>query len=229
MKNLIHRTVQAFSRLAMAGTFILFPFAGSRAAPMPNVPGYVSMTSLAVYPNIETAGIVVSGVDLPATAQLFFQQANETTWRTGHPLKRIDDGRLVGSLFGLAPSTTYTIKVTDGSAEITGSLTTQPDGLTFTPSLVLYVNDDAAAGGNGTSSAPYRTIQEAVNLAAPGTQILVADGIYREGITFPASGSAGNWIQVKAEGAAAILDGSDTLSGNIWTQYESSRCPPIPY
>ena len=70
-------------------------------------------------------------------------------------------------------------------------------------------------------TAPFRTIQEGVNHAGPGTQVLVADGIYHEAVTFNASGSAGNWIQVKAEGSGAILDGSQTLSGNIWKADES--------
>ena len=54
-------------------------------------------------------------------------------------------------------------------------------------------------------------------MQVPGTQVLVADGTYREAVTFPASGTAGNWIQVKAEGNAAVLDSADRLSGNIWT------------
>ena len=140
-----------------------------------------------------------------------YRQSSETTWHTGHPLMRIDDGRLVGSLFGLSPATSYSIKVLDGTTEISGSITTQPNELQFIPSVVLHVNDDAPAGGDGSAAAPFRTIQEGVNHAVPGTQVLVADGIYREAVTFPASGSAGNWIQVKAEGSGAILDGSENL------------------
>jgi Right handed beta helix region len=51
---------------------------------------------------------------------------------------------------------------------------------------------------------------------------LVADGIYHEMVTFPASGAAANWIQVKAEGSAAILDGSEELAGDIWTPFPSA-------
>ena len=215
------RALQALSRLVLVGSFVLLPLGGIKPVIKSPTSSNASMTEIALYPNIETVGVVVNGVALPATAQLMYQQAGETTWRTGHPLRRIDDGRLVGSLFGLSPSTSYSVKVSDGSTELPGSVTTQPDVPTYAPAVTLHVNDDAPAGGNGTAAAPFKSIQEAVNLAGAGTQILVADGIYREGITFPASGSAGNWTQIKAEGAAAILDGSDTLSGNIWTQYES--------
>jgi len=217
------RALQALSRLVLVGSFVLLPLGGIKPVIKSPTSSNTSMTDIALYPNIETVGVVVNGVSLPATAQLMYQQAGETTWRNGHPLRRIDDGRLVGSLFGLSPSTSYNVRVSDGSVELPGSVTTQPDVLTYTPAVTLYVNDDAPAGGNGTTAAPFRSIQEAVNLAGPGTQILVADGIYREGITFPASGSAGNWIQIKAEGNGAILEGAEILSGSVWTADETKK------
>jgi hypothetical protein len=134
---------------------------------------------------------------------------------------RIKDGRLVGSLFNLAPATSYEVKVSDASGEITGAFTTQPDELAFTPTNVIYVNDDAAPGGDGSFAAPFRTIQEGVNRATPGTQVLVADGVYHESVTFPASGMPGNWIQVRAEGGGAILDGSQIPGSDIWSAHET--------
>ena len=176
---------------------------------------------LRLYPNIETMGVAVSGVNLPQTAQLMYRQSGETNWRAGHPLVRIGDGRLIGSLFGLSPSTTYEVKVVAGTTELIGSMTTQPDELQFTPSRILHVDDNAPSGGDGSATAPFKTIQEAVNRAAPGTQVLVADGVYQEAVTFPGSGSADQWIQVKAQGSGAILDGSETLRGRIWTPHPS--------
>ncbi|MBI5962595.1 MAG: hypothetical protein HY863_03900 [Chloroflexi bacterium] len=191
------------------------------AASESRVNNLAAFSQLNLYPNIETIGVVVSGISLPKKAGLMYRQSGETNWRTGHPLMRIDDGRLVGSLFGLSPSTSYEIKVLDGGAtEISGSITTQPNELQFTPANILHVNDDAPAGGDGSAAAPFKTIQEGINRASPGTQVLVSDGIYREAVKFPASGTANNWIQVKAEGSGAILDGSENLSGNIWTPYE---------
>ncbi len=179
-----------------------------------------AFTQLNLYPNIETVGVTVSGTSLPKKADLMYRQSGETVWRTGHPLALIDDGRLVGSLFGLSPSTSYEVKVTDGVTEMSGLVTTQANELQFTPVFVLHVNDDAPAGGDGSTSAPFRTIQEGVNKAIAGTQVLVADGVYREAVTFPASGTTNNWIQVKAEGSGAVLDGSEKLSGNIWKPLE---------
>jgi hypothetical protein len=166
--------------------------------------------------NIETIGVAVDGTGLPARAELFYRQSGETAWRNGHPLLRIKDGRLIGSLFNLLPATSYDVMAFDGGSQISGSVTTQPNQLSFTPSKTLYVDDDASPGGNGSIVLPFKTIQEAVNRAEPGTLVSVADGTYREAITFPASGTQGKWIQVKAQGNAAILDSADYFSGDIW-------------
>ncbi len=167
-----------------------------------------SFTHMDLVPNIETIGVTVSGSGLPKTAELSVQKDGDTAWQPAHPLMLISDGRLAGSLFGLSPNTAYNIKVTDGTAEITGSITTQPDALQFTPTTILHVSARASAGGDGSAAAPFRTIQEGVDHATPGTQVLVADGVYHEAVTFPASGTPGQWIQVKAQGSGAILDGS---------------------
>lgn len=175
-----------------------------------------TFNTLNLYPNIETAGVVVSGANLPGGAQMSYRGGAEGSWLPGHPLMRINDGRLVGSLFGLSPSTDYEIKVTSGDHEISGATRTQPDELVFAPLARLHVNSKAPVGGNGSESAPFRTIQEGINKAQPGTQVLVADGIYQEALTFPISGSPGRWIQVKAAGNVAVLDGSEWLNPKLW-------------
>lgn len=172
--------------------------------------------SITFVANIETIGVAVSGTSLPATAELFYRQSGATEWRNGHPLMRIKDGRLLGSLFNLLPATTYEVFAFDGTNQLNGTVTTQPDQLSFIPTSTLYVDDDAPPGGNGTILSPFQTIQEAVNRAVPGTRVSVADGIYREAIIFPNSGTPGKWIQVMAEGDAAILDSAQYFSGEIW-------------
>ena len=199
--------------LTLAITFILL-FTTVPVRAQPNEAAVFN--SINFVPNIETIGVAVSGTGLPATAELFYRQSGETEWRSGHPLMRIKDGRLIGSLFNLLPATTYEIFAFDGTSQIKGSVSTQPDQLSFTPTATLYVDDDAAPGGNGSVILPFRTIQEAVNRAGPGTLVWVADGVYREAVTFPASGAPGKWIQVKAQGEAAVLDSADYLSGDIW-------------
>ncbi len=163
--------------------------------------------------NIETAGVYVSGENLPENASLLYRSSTDADWREGHPMIQIDDGRLVGSLFGLSESTQYFVKVTSGESEISGVVSTQPEALTFAPQKIIYVNASAPAGGDGSEAAPFQTIQEGVDRASAGTQVLVADGVYREEVTFPASGADGQWIQVKAAGTGAALDGSEILEG----------------
>ncbi len=130
-----------------------------------------------------------------------------------------DDGRTHRQgVCSLSPSpATCFIEACDRTGAISGSTTTQPDSLQFTPSAILYVNTKAAAGGDGSAAAPFQTIQAAVNHAAPGTQVLVADGTYAETVAFPGLRPANNWIQVKAAGSGAILDGSQGLTGQTWS------------
>jgi len=175
-----------------------------------------TFSKLEFYPNIETVGVVVSGTNLPATAELAYRPSAAPGWKSGHPLMRIADGRLVGSLFELSAGSSYEIKIVSGPNEISGTTVTQPDELVFNPLAVLHVNGKAPAGGNGSASAPFRTIQEGINKAQPGTQVLVADGIYQESLTFPVSGSPGKWIQVRAAGNVGVLDGSEWLNPKSW-------------
>lgn len=193
--------------------------------------GAPAFTKIELVANIETIGVIVSGSGLPKTAVLMVQKSGETDWQMAHPMLLSNNIRLVGSLFGLSPATSYNIKVLDGATEISGTATTQPDQLQFVPAAILYVDDDAAAGGDGSKTKPFNTIQEGVNHATPGTQVLVADGVYHEAVTFPASGADGKWIQVKAEGSGAILDGSQTISGDVWKVYKKGKIwyTPAPY
>lgn len=215
-----YKTFPITKRLILICVAAIMTFYGFAPASQVKANPAAAFSQISFVPNIETAGVVVSGADLPPTAQLLYRRSGDANWQTGHSLVKIKDGRLVGSLFGLAQSTSYEVRVIVGAAEILGSFTTQADELTFSPANIIYVNDDAPAGGDGSVAAPFRTIQEGVTRAAPGTQVLVADGLYHETVTFPASGTAGNWIQVNAEGSGAILDGSTSIAADSWKPYE---------
>src|ERR1051325_9056916 len=144
----------SFTTLLIRLTTMIAVISGFFVGRVENQP--VSTASpLSLYPNIETVGVALSGLNLPKTAEMMYRQTGETDWRAGHPLIRIGDGRLIGSLFGLSPATSYDVKVLNGSTEITGSVTTQPDELAFTPLAVLHVDDDAPAGGDGSAAAPF--------------------------------------------------------------------------
>lgn len=207
-------TRKLFVLIVLAGLFFPSAVSGRSSA---------SFSRVDLIPNIETAGVVVSESGLPSSAQLTYRRVGETAWRAGHPLVRLDDGRLAGSLFNLTPATAYEVNISDGAGgNISGSFTTQADELPFAPTSVIYVNANAPEGGDGSSAAPFQKIQDGVNRASAGTQVLVADGVYRESINFPASGMPGAWIQVKAEGAGAVLDSSETLAADVWIPHETN-------
>src|SRR5512143_2302136 len=147
----------------IAVTMILAAVASGLLIGKVEKPTALVSNQLELYANIETMGVVANGASLPNTAQLMYRPQGETTWHAGHPLVKIPDGRLVGSLFWLAPATTYEVKVVAGSTEFGGLASTQSDELQFTPTAVLHVDDNASAGGDGSAAAPFRTIQEAVN------------------------------------------------------------------
>lgn len=177
-------------------------------------------TDIELIPNIETIGIVVHGTNLPENAWLWSRKNGNSTQWPGHPLVRIDNSCLAGSLFEHEPGTLYEVIVSDGAgATISAFVTTQPEDFGYQPDATFYVDDDALPGGNGTYDAPFRTIQEGVNLAGPSTRVLVADGIYHESVNVTNSGDPDDWIQIIAEGTGAVLDGADHLSGSIWTPH----------
>jgi hypothetical protein len=113
-------------------------------------------------------------------------------------------------------ATTY-VKVVNGSTELRARQ--PPARRTSIYTHYDSMQDDAPPGGDGSAAAPFQTIQQGIDRAGPGTQVLVADGVYREMVIFPVSGSINQWIQVKAEGSGAILDGSEHRTGKIWTPH----------
>ncbi len=72
--------------------------------------------------------------------------------------------------------------------------------------------DDEA--GDGSQEKPLATIQQAVNKANPGDTVLIAAGVYREGITLPQSGERELPITIRGrDGEKVIVDGSQLITG----------------
>ena len=77
------------------------------------------------------------------------------------------------------------------------------------PGATLYVSPSGNDAAAGTVTEPLATVQHALNLAEPGTTILVRGGVYREWIEFPRSGTADAPITLAGyPGETAILEGT---------------------
>lgn len=83
------------------------------------------------------------------------------------------------------------------------------------PLQVLYVDQVSGSDSNsGSESSAFLTIQHAVSVATPGTQVLVKNGSYQETITFPVSGTALNPIIIAAApGQTPVVTGAQSVTG----------------
>ena len=132
-------------------------------------PAYISGTHTGTISNNfvhETKGWVVEGGNLTFTGN---------TWANN-----------IGDIAILGPSGTYPgvpagfyTDIVAMSAANNGAVI---EDQRMTPALlsVVYVDDSAAAGGNGTEAAPYQTIQAGIGRVISGGTVHVAAGTYNE-------------------------------------------------
>src|SRR5689334_9126118 len=94
----------------------------------------------------------------------------------------------------------------------------------FAWSATYYVDTNGNDANSGLSlSAPFRTIQKAMNTAtAAGSTVYVRGGTYREDVEVGiGGGTAGNMVHLLAYGTEVpVIKGSEVVTG--WTQYSGS-------
>jgi hypothetical protein len=79
--------------------------------------------------------------------------------------------------------------------------------------MIYHVNAGAAAGGDGSSARPFRTIQQAADLALPGDEVLVAPGVYREWVDPRNGGTAAKPVRYRSEvPLRAVITGAEPLT-----------------
>jgi len=188
----------------------------------------ITFGSLAGYANLQTAGVLVTAagdVNQNATALLEWRSPGRT-FRSGHPLARIDATHFAGSVFWLARGRAYDVRVTlqdpegvSGSASRTVRIRTRDERLADPGLRTLYVSPGGNDSGSGTVGSPFRTVQRAADLAQAGDLILVRPGVYRESVTMARSGTASQPIVFRGDGPGVVLDGADEAiaAGVAWT------------
>jgi len=73
----------------------------------------------------------------------------------------------------------------------------------------FYVSKSGKDTNSGSFTAPWLTIQHAANSVTAGATVYVEAGVYNESVTFPASGTASNYITFENyPGQTATIDGT---------------------
>lgn len=161
--------------------------------------------------------------DHDASVSLRYRAAGQSAWREGPPLFRVHPEdvagmsvpeQFAGSLFSLRPGTEYEIELVahdpDGPADQVRTLSARTRAVPADPAQPSLVNVSDAA-----------TLRSALNTAAAGTIILLADGTYAGTFSISRSGTAGNPIVIRGQSRdGTILDGGGS-TGNVLEIYGS--------
>lgn len=86
--------------------------------------------------------------------------------------------------------------------------------------MQIYVSGNVLRSGDGSIGHPFKTIQEAANIAVAGDIVFVAPGIYREWVRPANSGTESGRIQyISTSRGEAIITGAERLDG--WEKFEN--------
>lgn len=175
-----------------------------------------SISQTQAYGNFETAGVIirVDGMDFDETATVEYKRSSDPDYVWGHGLVRYDGNHMATSLFGLAPNTSYDLRITlhdpdgvTGTNPVTATISTRPEYALPTPLRVVNV-------------ANQTELNAAVTGAQPGDEIRLAAGTYPDGIhVYNRSGTSDHPIVFTSQGTAKPLingnsDGGIELEGS---------------
>ena len=87
--------------------------------------------------------------------------------------------------------------------------------------MIYYVNASANQSGKGTKDLPFKTIQQAAEIAVAGDEVIVAPGIYREYVNPKNGGTKDKPIIYKSEKVkAAHITGAEEIKN--WEKLEGN-------
>ena len=118
---------------------------------------------------------------------------------------------VLGVLVSLAGSVSVVSKTTNSPTTISLSGSGVPPVSTGSQFYVSPTGNDANSGTS--SSAPWRTIQKAMNSATAGSVVNIMAGTYHERLTLGVSGTAGNYITFQPNGFSVPSGGCGGYTG----------------
>jgi hypothetical protein len=179
-----------------------------------------SVGSLELYGTFHSMGVIAT---LPAggdsnrnaVASLDYRVAGMGDYAGGFPLTRTGATTFIGSLFWLAPGTSYDVRVRysdpDGGSIDRGwalaTASTRAEIVIPSPTRTLVVAPSGT--GSACSTAAPCALSQALGQAQAGDEVHLSAGVYATGsLTVSRSGTAAAPIVIRGE-AGAILDGAD--------------------
>ncbi len=179
-------------------------------------------------PTVVTLGVqmLITGDDnFNATVTVRYKKSSDANWANAMPLYRVHPenvetnpppAQFAGSIFDLAPATSYDIELH----------AVDPDGTDVTKTLsgsTLAVPGDPP-NPHVVNVSDQTSLQNAINAAQPGDVIVVANGNYGPYLSFNAAGAAGNPIVVRGESEdGVVIDGAGCASCNVIEYYNTGN------
>jgi hypothetical protein len=171
------------------------------ASNTPSSPTRIALTGVAVQPtSTGVTGVTISPTNPSDQAGKTIQFADTvqgTTSNTSVTWTASAGSVSASGLFTAPPSAgTVTVAATSNAdASKSASTTVTVTAPTSSAGSQFYVATSGSDSNNGTStSAPWRTIQKAMNSATAGSTVNIMAGTYQERLTSNVSGTSGNYI-----------------------------------
>ena len=189
-------------------------------------------------PNADVSNWAIITADVPEYAfvgvaddiKVYLNTYNTTSGTTGNLEKTMPEITL-GASYALCTSNPSTVTIKDGEGTITYTASeagdetltlSSGDAFSFEVnadiSTLIYVDGSVETSGTGTSENPFKTITEALNVAADGKVILIRSGTYTESdlainddIVVKADKNAVVVIDADSEGRIFIITSTATL------------------